>query len=882
LPTVPQQNRTAIRGRSALRIALTVAALLSPAYSARSGQYPFLENGSPLNRGSDSGFLLDTPTRIKIDLSGAWDYAVDGGPSGTVRVPSAYDFRGKVVFQRGVELTKEQLDQYKFHIVMLGVNHAAEVTVNGEFVTSHSGGFTSFVESLPRNALQIGRDNTVRVTVNNELDPRTTLPVRPPAWGMRNYGGITRDVYLLGTPSLYIRDAVVRTEPSENGETARITVRVSADGTDSLSAVSSAEGVKGTATGCFFEVLDKMSGSLVARSPIVPLVRRGNEWDEALTAVVLQNPRLWSPETPDLYLIKCYVEHGAGNEPRIVDEFDVAAGIRRIAVAGDRLQLNGKRLLVKGVCWYEDSPARGSAMTYEEREKDIALIKTLGANLVRFIGHPPHPYMLNLCDRYGLLAMEEIPLVQTPGAVLGSDAYADLAAASLREMVLRDRNHPSVLAWGLGDEIEAGHPAARPFMQGLVRLARTLDSRLLYCAALPGEDSCTAMMDIGALSVNTEDMKTFRTEVELWREAHRHQPLVVVKFGTEVDSGNRNGYSDPLSQEAQARFYLQRFDMLRSIDCDGGIVWSFNDWKGDRPSLTVRSGDPWMHTTGLVSAGRDKRLAFDAVRSVFHGEKFVALPAGAHTTGSPIIYVLAGFVLLVGMAYVYNTSRRFRESLNRSVLNSYNFFADVRDQRIVASGHSTLLGAVVALAVAVSMSSILYRFRGSMLLDAVLSCLLVSDDAKAVAVSLIWHPLWFIGAFAVLVFVLLLLVALIVRLLRAFVRARIYAYHAYTVTMWSTAPLLVLVPLGMILYRVLDSTVYVIPAFALTAVLCAWVFLRLLKGMSIIMDVLPVKVYVAGILSVAALCALAYVYYDYTQSAPMYLSFVYSTMETMQ
>ena len=75
---------------------------------------------------------------------------------------------------------------------------------------------------------------------------------------------------------------------------------------------------------------------------------------------------------------------------------------------------------------------------------------------------------------------------------------------------------------------------------------------------------------------------------------------------------------------------------------------------------------------------------------------------------------------------------------------------------------------------------------------------------------------------------------------------------------------------------------YVIPAFALIAVLCAWVLLRLLKGMSIIMDVLPVKVYVAGILSVAALCALAYGYYDYTQSAPMYLSFVYSTMETMQ
>jgi hypothetical protein len=689
-------------------------------------------------------------------------------------------------------------------------------------------------------------------------------------------------VYLLGTPPLYIRDAVVRSELSERGESAKITVTVTPDGSDSLTAAQADPGGKVAATGFFFELVDKISGALIAKSPVVPLIRKGNEWGDAATGIVVQNPRLWAPETPDLYLVKCFLTHGVAKEQQVVDEYDVAAGIRRIGVRGDHLQLNGKRLQVKGVCWYEDAPGRGSAMTYEEREKDVALIKTLGANLIRFMGHPPHPYMLNLCDRYGLLAMEEIPLVQTPGAILASDAYADLAATTVREMVLRDRNHPSVLAWGLGDEIQSAYPSARPFMEGLVRLARSIDSRLLYCAVFPGADSCTSLMDIAALSVNTQDMKTFRSEVEVWREAHRHQPVVVVKTGTEVQTENRNGYTDPLSQEAQARFYLQRFDMLKSIDCDGGIVWSFNDWKGDRPSLTVRSGDPWMHTQGLVSAVREKRLAFEAVRSIFHGEKFVALPAGNHSNGAPIIFVLAGFVLLIGIAYAYNTIRRFRESLNRSVLNSYNFFADVRDQRIVAAGHSTLLGSIVSLAVAIVASGILYRFRDSMLLDASLSFILVGDAAKMAAVTLIWNPLRFIGVAALLVFLLLLLVAGMVRLLGAFVRARFYGYHAYTVTMWSTSPMLVLVPLGMILYRVLDSSVYIIPSFVLIGVLCAWVLLRLLKGMSIIMDVLPLKVYGAGLLSVAAAFALVYAYYDYAQSLPMYVSFLYSTVASTQ
>jgi len=845
-------------------------------------QYTFLENGNPLIHGPDSGFLPDTPTRIKIDLSGPWEYAVDGGPSGTVKIPAAYDFRGSVVFQRNIDVTREQLDQYRFHLVILGIDHAADVSVNGEFVTSHSGGFTSVVEPLPRNALQIGGANTIRVAVSNVLDARTTLPVRPGAWGERNYGGITRDIYLLGTPGLYIRDVAVSAEPRGEGETARIDVRVTPDGIDSLSALPSAGESRTTATGFYFEVQDKMSGAFVARSPVVPVTRKGNDWEEATSSLILDGPRLWSPDTPDLYLLRCYLVHPSGAETRVVDEADVATGIRHVAVAGGHILLNGQRFQVRGVCWYEDTPSHGSAMTYEEREKDVAMIKTLGANVVRFIDHPPHPYMLNLCDRYGLMAMEDLPVTGTPGEVIATDAYADLAATALREMIIRDRNHPSVLAWGLADDIEAAHPAARPFMESLVRLARTLDGRPLYAAAMPGPDSCTSLLDIAALSLGAQELKTFRSDVEAWRDAHRTQPVVVARFGTEVQDKDRNGYSDPLSQEAQARFYLQRFDLLKSLDVDGGIVWAFNDWKGDRPSLTVRTGNPWLHTQGLVGAHGEKRLAFDAVRSVFHGEKFVALPAGAHTESAPIVYVLAGFVLLVGLAYIYNTSRRFRESLNRSVLSSYNFFADVRDQRAVAAGHTILLGGVVALALAIVVSSILFRFRDSPLLDEFLSSVLVSDRATESAVRLVWNPLRCIGAIALLGFGLLLLVSVLVLGLRAFVRERIYAYHAFTATIWSTAPLVLLVPLGMVLYRVLDSSVYIVPAFALIGVMCAWVFLRFLKGVSIVLDVLSLKVYAAGFVAMGALVACAYAYYNYTESMPMYLAFLYSTMVRAQ
>ncbi|RPH32660.1 hypothetical protein EHM92_08560, partial [bacterium] len=620
-------------------------------------------------------------------------------------------------------------------------------------------------------------------------------------------------------------------------------------------------------------------GIMVGRSAFAPLSStETGSWTGTGDATV-PAPKFWSPDAPELYLMRCYLVKGTAKENSIVDELDLSVGIRTLAVENGHIQLNGKRIVLKGVIWNEDSPSGGNALTEEQMEKDVALIRNLGANVIRFINHPPHPYMLDLCDRYGLFAMEEIPLVHPPGQVLADEGYVDLAGSMLREMILRDRNHPSVLAWGLGDELESTHPATRNALERLVSLSHSLDGRpTYYGASLLKNDISSTLVDIAALNLPSNDLREWKAGLDEWRAAHRAQPVIVSKFGTEVQHENRRGTNDTLSQEAQARFYLQRFDILRSLDYDGGIIWSFNDWRGDRPSLTVMSGDPWVHTLGLVNSAREKRLAYEAVRSVFHGEKFVALPIGGRPTGAPIIYVLAGFAVLVGVAYVYNVSRRFRESFNRSMLSSYNFYSDVRDQHTVSFLLTTLLGLMVSLGTAITVSSILFHFRGNAFLDNLLSILLMSDAVKAEVVKVIWNPLKAIGFLTAAVFAGLVLISIAVYAVRVFFKVRIYPTHAYAVTMWSAAPLVVFILVGMILYRILDSPAYVVPALILVAAIHFWVFLRLLKGMSIVYDVLPLKMYAAGIVVLICLFAVLYVYYDATASAPMYISYMYHMM----
>ena len=864
-----------VRKSAFILCCLTFLGLLT-APVCHAGIPEFLENGTPASPEVKASQYSASSTRRSISLNGPWTYTLENGTTGKVTLPVAFDGRGAVDFQREFEMPAFDLDRFQWHLAVYGANYATDVWVNGEFLGHHPGGYTSFLLPISRVVLQPGRDNILRLTVNNELDARTSIPLQHMVWGWRNYGGVHRDIALLGTPLLYVQDATCASAPANATGAYRLTVTPQVEGAlDSVVRLVSAD--KKGVFGVQVEVVESLSGMIVAKSVLTPLLYADGRWSGGRTDVIVENPRLWTPDTPDLYTVKCQLVLTTGKNVSVIDEYVKPYGFRTVVVDRGDLVLNGRRLIVRGVAWYEDHPVWGNAIPFEERERDMIAMKMLGANVVRFINHPPHPVMLDLCDRYGLFAMVEVPVNGVPAAVLTQEGYQETALGMVREMVVRDRHHPSVLAWGLGDEIESNRMDARPFVEAMAAAARALDGRPLYLPVRAGvEDSISDLLDIAAVSVHMLDAKTLKEILEDWRQSHPGKPVFVARLGMEVDENNRKGYNDPLSQQAQARFFVNRLDLLRTFDPDGVIVWSFNDWRGDRPALTVHTGDPWMHRMGLVSDRREKRLAYDAVRSTFRGEKPAAMQAGTYTARTPIIYVLAGFVILIAVAYLYNVNRRFRECTNRSLMNSFNFFADVRDQHSVSALHTTFLALIVSVAVAIIASSVLYRFRDSLFLDNLLSYLLVFDDAKSFLIRLIWEPLRFIFIASAFNLAMLILLSGAVHALKLVLKSRVFAYQAYTATIWSMTPLLAFIPVGMILYRVMEGKIYVLPSLIIIIAFLIWVIARLFKGVSIIYDVFPPKVYAAGIVGLLAVFGILYLYYDLVQSAPMHLSFLYS------
>jgi hypothetical protein len=851
-----------------LRTILLVAFLLSPAITLHASQIRFFENGKGIQPGPDAGLFVDNEFRRRIDLSGAWKFTLDGEEWNTVAIPSAFDSPQRVTFQRTFALTGEMLDKYAFWFVAYGINYQSEIHINGTFIGRHAGGYTTVMFPIARNVLQLGSENVVTIACSNELDVRSTVPLRQRVGGWRSYGGILRDIYVLGTPRILISDAVANVESVE-----RTGVRVRVRGIIESRENAEDPGDRPEGLAYVVEAFDKLNGSLIARSAAVPFSVEINKTQNVSADVILSNPRMWSPSSPDLYVLRSSLVQFVGKSTTLLDELDRTFGICETRFHEGKILVNGGSLSLKGVVWREDHPSFGGAMTYDAMERDFAQIKSLGANLVRFL-YPPHPYVLNICDRYGLFALLEIPLVGVPGEVLQTENYTELAASYLREAVLRDRNHVSVLAWGLGDELDFGSVENRcGIVLAMKNMVASLDSRPSYHVTGDINNPCLAGFDFLMVNSFSKDAKEFRSDIGQWKDRYPTKPIIVARYGKDVEPENHNGYSDPLSSESQARFAMQFLDVAKELSLVGSVWWGFSDWRGDRPSMSTHSGDPYLHSFGLLSYERQKRTSFDVIRSVFHGEKTAALPIGSHSSGAPIIFVLAGLIVLIAFAFNYNSNRQFRENVNRSLTRAYNFFADVRDQRILTYGQSFFLAAIIAVTGAIILSSVFTYYRDDRVLDNLLS-LLLADSVKERLVRLVWDPVTFIPVVSGCVLVGIFVIGVLVRVFSLVARVRITLYHAISASVWSLLPCVVLIPFAMILYRVMETPMYVVPSLVLIGLVAVWSFIRLLKAVAVISDVFPLKVYLAGVLILAGTVALLYGYLDYTQSTSLYLKHV--------
>ena len=263
---------------------------------------------------------------------------------------------------------------------------------------------------------------------------------------MWRMSGIFRDVYLWSPPNVHVRDFEVRPDLDEQYQDGEVhgTVHVVNFGRAAADVKLQAE-------------LFDPAGKLVLSPSADRTLAAGEEIEIEGTARVA-NPLKWSAETPNLYQVLITLKDSAGKSLEVIP---VNVGFRKAEIRNGDLLVNGQRILLKGVNRHEFDPDRGQAITVEGMEKDLRVMKQFNINAMRCSHYPNQPAWYDLCDRYGLYLIDEAD-IESHGMGYGPKTLAknpDWADAHLNRtvrMVERDKNHPSVIIWSLGNEAGDG------------------------------------------------------------------------------------------------------------------------------------------------------------------------------------------------------------------------------------------------------------------------------------------------------------------------------------------------------------------------------------------------------------------------------------------
>lgn len=806
--------------------------------------------------------LLGSPTRTLIPLNGAWQFSEDGGDEwGNVTIPSSYLDPGEISFKRSFQIPAEMLKNYRWKLVCLGIQYQATITINGQFVAQHETGMP-FSIMVP-DEVKLSGNNTIQIDVANHLGYTSTVPGRKLFLGSRTYGGIFRDIVLVGVPRVWVDDARFQTTLSGGNGAAKFRVRVVSGAIRGMNITSTSDSLPTTVT--LPDDKAEFELGVILRSPsgndtIPPTeVGRGAQaftLETKRTAMVdipitVTNPALWAPGSPNLYDAVVQIRYKGA----LVDEQVLDVGFRMLESRGNQIFLNGQPIPMKGISYLEDVKENGASLSYEQMRRDMQSIKDMGVNLIRFPDGVPHPYLLQLCDEFGIMAMIDAPSGTPPSSLFSSESYHKRVVDRMRFAIEQGGKYTCVAAWGLNATIPDGDEGALALLRDIRKVVDSLDHRLLsFSASGWATPELRKLCDIPGINAFDVDIPQLTQKVKVvLAELNKERPLLLLAYGKFVQLENHGGYSDPISIEAQAKYISDIYGLIGQSGLAGGIYWAYNDYRTDRPLLTANNSEQYLATCGLYGLGRDLRQGALMLTALYTDQKTPDVPIGEYVAPSTIPFIAAGFVCAILFLLLINSSRRFRENVFRALLRPYNFFADIRDQRILSSFQTTVLGLVIAVTFAVIASSLCYYYRMEEGFDVVLTAIITSDSLKEFLNWIIWRPVLSMISFTMFFFVLLLVVAVLIRLCAAFVRNRIFFGDAYIIAIWGALPVLLLIPVAMVLYRLLEAPGAGIIAFSVMIGVLVWMLYRVLRGAAVVYDVRPLKVYGYAIGGIALL-----------------------------
>jgi len=357
------------------------------------------------------------------------------------------------------EFSLAKIEGKTVYIYFGGAYRNSKVYVNGKEAGGRASGYSSFQLDISEFVKE-GK-NLIAVRLDNGCEA-------PDRW--YSGSGLYRNVFLKIVPQTHIKTWGVHVKPelSDNKKQAEITV--------TTTIVSRNKNGSGVVKMC---LLGQDGNSIAENS--APFNCKGKEETTVNQTLRIQNPALWSAETPNLYrAVVCLETDGEAGEP-----VEVKFGVRKVEIAKTKgMTVNGQKVKLKGVCLHHDAGITGSAYYNDVWRRRLITLKNIGCNAIRTSHNLPAEEFLDLCDELGFYVVDECFDKWKSGyyaAHFEKDAQRDLT-----DMIFRDRNHPSVFIWSIGNEVEnQGADSMLEIQKKLAAIVHNLDERPVTCALAP-------------------------------------------------------------------------------------------------------------------------------------------------------------------------------------------------------------------------------------------------------------------------------------------------------------------------------------------------------------------------------------------------------------
>jgi beta-glucuronidase len=597
----------------------------------------------------------DTATRERRSLTGLWRFKLDGAGEGRtgawfrrpladareMAVPASFNdvaadpavrgYFGDVWYQTGVRVPRGW-DGRRIVLHFESATHRATVWVNDAEVVSHEGGYTPFEAEVTEH-VQAGAEARITVVVNNTLSFQTIPPgvVEDTPHGRRlryfhdffNYAGIHRPVWLYSTSRAHLTDLTIVTGLARaNGW---IQYRTEASG----------------AAGAEVRVVLRDAGGAEVATGSGPSGR-----------LTVENVHRWAPGDGYLYDLEIQLVDGAGE---LLDSYHQSVGVRTVAVDGTRFLINGEPFYFTGFGKHEDLAVVGKGHNDAFMAHDFHLLKWIGANSFRTSHYPYAEAVLDYADRQGIVVIDETAAVGMNmglgGGILGQQGYTtfspetinertrEVHAQAIRELVARDKNHPSVVLWSIANEPESHTESAERYFKPLFDLTRRLDPTrpvgfVNEVLASFGKCRVSQFGDVVMLNryygwyLHTGDLETAELawEQELKGWASEGKPIIITEYGADTYPGLRSLIAQPWSEEYQVELLDMNHRVFDRVDAVAGEhVWAFADFA--TTSGIVRVGG---NKKGVFTRDRQPKSAAYALRRRWRGDDTAQPDEGRH------------------------------------------------------------------------------------------------------------------------------------------------------------------------------------------------------------------------------------------------------------